>query len=260
MSCSLSPNFWRENFSRIFCIHYLPHTNRIPRLREELRRVGILDSGILEVRNTVPSKYDEYVLQKEYDKYLCYNKSVVNQALEFRKILIESWYCGYDRILYIEDDIAFLKDVSLLKHIVSNTPEGYDLIQYDKLVSNPLVKEKFDNFMRVKTDSDCFIYPREFCFMGASNNCISRNGMAKIIPVLDNRLIAPDCMPIVVPGLKYASSITNTSVQIVYGNCNNLNIGPVELMHNAYINGGVDYSKYNVPRGYGIGKVYDPDR
>ena len=50
---------WKDYFEKIYCIHYLPHKDRLPRLLKELDRVGITESGILEWRYTVPDTYDE---------------------------------------------------------------------------------------------------------------------------------------------------------------------------------------------------------
>ena len=39
---------WNKYFDKIYCIHYINAIERMPRLLNELSRVGILNSGIFE--------------------------------------------------------------------------------------------------------------------------------------------------------------------------------------------------------------------
>lgn len=116
---------WHRYFDRVFCIHYLPNTNKLPRLRGELARVGLLDSGIFEWRFTCPSKYDNLIFKAYKEKDLAPNVGFVNLCLEIRRIPYESKAFGYERILLLENDVAFLKDLAELKRLLEAAPKGY---------------------------------------------------------------------------------------------------------------------------------------
>ena len=103
---------WRKHFDQIYCISYIGQMYKIPRLEEELERVGITRSGILNMRYTSPSPYDDMIFEKEKEKgnQMIPNKGFVNICLEIRRVLAESIAFGYGRILLLENDVAFLRD------------------------------------------------------------------------------------------------------------------------------------------------------
>lgn len=50
---------WKHHFDHIFCLHYVPNVDRKQRIESELKRVGILDSGIFSWHMSVPSPYKD---------------------------------------------------------------------------------------------------------------------------------------------------------------------------------------------------------
>ena len=123
---------WGKYFDRIFCVFFLPNKGRMERISAELKRVGILDSKVFEWRFTVPSKLDKRIQDSFVDKKWVENVGAINGTIEQTRILKESLLLGYKRILILEDDVAFLKDLSEILSILDNLPEGYDVIQCDK--------------------------------------------------------------------------------------------------------------------------------
>ena len=123
---------WETLFDRVFCVYYLPNKARMPRLQKELERIGLLESPVFEWRFTTPSPYDKVVQDSYKDKKWINSIGCMNVALETNRILKESLLLGYKRILVLEDDVAFLKDLTQLKTILENIPEGYDVVQLDK--------------------------------------------------------------------------------------------------------------------------------
>lgn len=45
----------------------------------------------------------------------------------------EALALDYERVLFLEDDIRFLKDLRELEAALDATPDGYDVVQFDKL-------------------------------------------------------------------------------------------------------------------------------
>lgn len=246
---------WRRHFDRIYCIHYLPQAHKLRRLEQELSRVGITQSGLLEWRYTVPSPYDAFLYERYKHPQLCPTKGYVNVALEYRAILWEALFYGYERILVMEDDLAFLKDLDLLKAVLDAMPMGYDLVQLDKFVL-PIAKERWDYRLEHSRINEHFLDASGVNFTSAACLALTRTGMRSVLEVEDARLMATDMAFAVIDGLKYASSITNLAVQVLYGDACNLQNGDLDLMHRVYTDVGIDYADYAVPEGYGVGSVY----
>lgn len=109
---------WKKYFDYIYCIHYKPHIERFEELNNELKHVGILDSGIFEYLYTEEDN-NEYRIKA--------NKVTINH----HKCLNHAYINGYNRILILENDIKFLKDLSLLEIYLENIPNDADLVLFD---------------------------------------------------------------------------------------------------------------------------------
>lgn len=53
---------WETMFDRVYCIHYLPYTNRIRPMEHELDRVGLLAAKNFEIHQTFPNPFDRLIL------------------------------------------------------------------------------------------------------------------------------------------------------------------------------------------------------
>ena len=109
---------WKKYFDHIYCIHYLPHVERYKELNDELNRVSILNSGIFE-----------YLYTKEDNTE--YRVKAFKVTLNHKKCLEDAINNSYNRILILENDVKFLKDLSLLEQYLENIPEDADLILFD---------------------------------------------------------------------------------------------------------------------------------
>ena len=50
---------------------------------------------------------------------------------------------GYKRVLILEDDIVFHKDLNFVAEVVNSTPDDFDVMNYDPFViRNPLTGEE----------------------------------------------------------------------------------------------------------------------
>lgn len=244
---------WRRYFDRIYCVHYLPAKNKLPRLLKELERVGIMDSGLLEWRYTVPCPYDELLFQR-YKSAQCDKVAYVNLALGESKMLYEALHFGYERILVLEDDVAFLKDMEEARRIIEAAPWDYDILQFDKFAGN---LEVYKAYLRERVMNERWFDGKGWNFTSAACFSLSRLGMAEMLNVQNERTLSPDWCWMYMTRSKYAVAVENLAVQIVYGDCGNLQYQSVDLLHRCYRDAGVDYANYSVPDGYGMGKVYE---
>lgn len=246
--------FWHHHFDRIYCVHYLPAKEKIARLKEELLRVDIMDSGILEMRYTCPSKYDIEIFKNHQHETYAPNIGYVNLCLEIRKILYEANHLGYSNILLLEDDIAFLKDKMEIARILSVSPKDYDIVQYDKFVNNNgWMLEEWKKRVAEQKINDSFIDASGTVFTSAACMSLSTKGIESMLRVMDDTIMATDIAPYFMNDCKYAVALKNLAIQVFYGKCNSTKTVKIEMLHKAYRNTGVDYALYNLPNGYKYG-------
>ena len=148
---------WKKHFDHIYCIHFLPkHSSRFGRICDELKRVGILDSGIFSWKYTVDSPLYGYIQNFAPYRHSAVKeqKGMANTMLAHYEIYKEAECLNYRRIAVLEEDIVFLKDVKLLNELLSKEPKT-DVVLFDKFVYN-----QFEYIRDVQTnrinDSYCF--------------------------------------------------------------------------------------------------------
>ena len=243
---------WTEYFDRIYCLHYLPDTKKLPRLMAELSRVGILKSGIYEFRYTTPSPFDELIATSANSQIIL-NTMYVNVMLEARKVLSEAKALGYSRILFIEDDVCFLKDLDEIERGIAASPKGYGVVQYDKFVHNDRIEE-YQKCLANKMIDDRY-FDAKGCFF-PSSACVGYfgDGISEMLNLMDKFVIPPDTAPQVVT-TGYAVAKKNLAIQVFYSGTNSIDHFGIEAMHTVYKNADIDYNNYAVPDGYGYGKV-----
>lgn len=186
-------------FDRIFCMHYLPYRERMPRLERELGRVGILDSGRFEYVYTFPSKafdmlyssllehgviFDEPSGSREFGNFK--NEKVFNLAMNHMNCVKKAYLLGYRRILMLEDDVAFLNDVGRIAEYIANIPEDMDFVNFDYWFRY-MNKDRYVDGSRMysKLDMDANV-------VNMSCLAMSRRGMKYWLSSMDNFLKCSD--------------------------------------------------------------------
>lgn len=253
MSDTASRVRWSSHFSRVYCITHLPYAYRLPRLVAELKRVGLLDSGIFEIRYTTPGAYDKTILDGYTKHKICQNTKYLNQALEREKIIKEARLLGYERILILEDDVAFLKDLSLLDSIFSAIPDGYEFVQFDTFVND---SEGYRNLIDKKRINAFFADSTGHNLGSALCNMYTVSGMDKHIQTLETCLLSNDLFP----GecrFKRAIAVKRPCIQALYRGAANLGYGPAKSVNGVYVRAAVNPDEYNLPDGYTFDKAYD---
>lgn len=245
---------WRRYFDKVYCMHHLPQRNKWDRLWNELKRVGLAGNPIFEIRYTSPCKYDKMIWERVRDENLNPEVSFVNIGLELRRILYEARYFGYKRILLLENDVAFLKDLSECARILDMTPKGFEIVQYDKFVNDGCIRQ-YEKCVKEKSLNDCFADARESILTSAACYALSAEGIEKMLHLLDERIVAPDRAFDIIP-LKKAVAIKNLAIQVFAEGSWSVRFDGVNYMHKVYANSGVDYANYNVPEGYVTGSLF----
>lgn len=145
---------WNKYFDHIFCIHYISE-DRIERhhqLINELKRVGIYDSGIFsfiyDENSIITNEIYENVRNNEYCSYDKYAKRV---TINHYKAFNISKFCNYKKILILEDDICFLKDIQQIEYYLNQASNNdTDLIMYD------YITYKMDNENELNCFATCY--------------------------------------------------------------------------------------------------------
>lgn len=132
---------WNKYFDRIYCVHFLPYKDRLAKITSELKRVGILDSGIFSWKNTWDSPFYDVLSTTSINK--APSVGYMKCGLAHYHCHKEAYELGYNRILVLEDDVSFLKDLDRIVKILEATPKGYDLVLYDNTSKNPEAYHKF---------------------------------------------------------------------------------------------------------------------
>jgi GR25 family glycosyltransferase involved in LPS biosynthesis len=168
-------------FDKIYCVHYLPFTERFGNIRNELNRVGIdTESKRFQWKLTFDTPFYFYMFNNPYFKIVRDNKYFfdgnIKCTLAHYEIYKEALGMGYERILVIEDDMVFHKDVKLINDIFTSMP-NYDIILFDKWMHN---KEKYRSLVNWRKIND---YYCEYDDDMLSTGCyaITRKGMQHIV-------------------------------------------------------------------------------
>ena len=249
---------WAKYFDKIFCLHFIPQSARLPRLKSELSRVGILDSGIFQFRYTSPCKYDNIIWEKEKDIYLAPRPSFVNMCLETRRILAESVAFDYKRILILENDVAFLKDLSLLEQLLEETPSGYGIVQYDKFVNPEWSDKYYDDLKSSRISANYFESPHNRMWTSAACLGLFNKGIEQMLSLFNSRICATD-IAYQLMTCRYAVAIKNLAVQIRFSGSNNESNSAPSRMDDIYRLQNINYSDYATPDGYDYGMLFNTD-
>ena len=251
---------WNNICDKVFCCFYLPNKKqKYNRLHDEFKRIGLLDSGILEFHYSAPSIFDEVCYQKIVSgNHLPIGKvAYANHIRNIENILQNAIYNDYDRIIICEDDISFLKDIDLLQKIFESIPDNYDAFQCDKFITSDrkwkyekLLTQRINEHWLHKTD-DIKMLP------SAAFNLYTKNGIKELHRVLTT---TPGSIDQLAANFKlnWAIADINACIQLFYNNSvmvgDNKNKNEeqfrnsIKYFHSLYYY--LDMNKYNVPEEY----------
>ena len=244
---------WADEFDAIYCIHYLPQTRKLPRLMSELERVGIAQSGVLKMRYTSASRYDGILFRYANEMKCAINVGCINLGLEALHMLNEAISLGHKRILVLENDVAFLKNLDEISATLNAMPEDADIWQMDNFVV-PNGEAQYQWLRDNRREGNRFFNASGAIFYSGACFALSRTGMKSMYDILSGALQPPDsCFALMERmGCKRVVADTNLAIQLVYAGSVSADLWGIRSHHDGYARGGVDYSLYNVPEGYAM--------
>ena len=191
---------FKDVFDHIYCLHYLPAKDRLPKIKEELKRVGIDEnadyfswvydypSPILDMVYKNPDMKMSAALKnisREYVKHV---------SLKHYEIIKEAYSLGYKRILIMENDIRFHKDIAYISKMLENVPDT-DIVMFDKMTSSmPGDSAKYNNYVKHLPENTLYGNMREtgVFFIFCSCYALNRKAMLRFIQTQENTLLPPD--------------------------------------------------------------------
>ena len=108
---------WKKYFDQVFVLHYAGYSQVEDRLCAELTRVGLSNSGILTIHNNISSPLLK-TLSKNIDKDPNdMRESSFSCSFGHYSIMKIAELKNYNRILILEDDIVFHKDIDTISYV-----------------------------------------------------------------------------------------------------------------------------------------------
>lgn len=180
---------WKKFCDRIYCIHCGNYSDREKSLEQELLRVDLSQSGILEFRRNYKNPVDAFLKSK-----MGVDPRSLNMPLfiETYRILAEAQFKGFKRIAIMEDDVRFLKDKRCIMDVMNAIPANYDCIQLSRMSSHSKTiaanwnrcKDKKINEFFVRGDG-CEIWSGAFYMLSA-------NGIEQLLNIMATHARNPD--------------------------------------------------------------------
>ena len=246
------PINWTKYFDRIFCIFYLPYQSHRVRLEKELARVGILDSGIFQYKYTYPSPYDKIIQDSFEDKHHIERIAAINETLAYLDIMQESIALEYKRVLVIEDDIVFLKNIDEIRNILDMMPRGFHIVQFDQGMTTENVND-YRVVREVYPINKYFANSTGHWFGTSTCNAYTRTGMVDVAQFIEKKPVAIDTLSQYVK-TTWAIATKRLCVQCFYADSTSGKISETNA-HKPYTLAGVNYDEYNFPDGYVKGSL-----
>jgi len=247
---------WKRYFDRIYCLHHVDMHRRLPGMIRELDRVGIRQSGIFAFYHTSTDPWERLIAERvprvSNDPFsqMCY----VNLGLATAHLLREALAMRYQRILILEDDIRFLKDVLQIDRALEDLPD-WDVVNLEKLVPrwDMTRREYIDMAVHRAISGHVGYFDGQGDFF-TSGGCVAMNavGMKALLEKLETVGPRPADILFQNLGVRRAVIVRNIACQVAFSdavNFHNLNDGNTH--HKGYAMQGLDYADYHVPDGYG---------
>ena len=216
----ISKKTFSDIFDHIYCIRHLPDNERLSKIRNELKRVGIDENAdYFSWTYTYPSSLlDTIYLDKNLKVSALLKFSsrsyLKPEAMKHYEIIKEAYALGYKRILILNDNIIFHKDKDFISQMLLNMPDG-DVVMLDKMTRSAAGEEiKYKKYLKTLPEGSFYgsANDSEVFFIFYSCYALSREAMEKIISLQEKQLLPPDT-PLNDKTLTRYFAITNLAIQ-----------------------------------------------
>lgn len=213
---------WSAHFDAVFCLSLADNISRRNLMHWELKRVGILDSGIFHWKITVKNEFYKFIWSNPgfpWEDWWRHMSVALNCTMGHYEIMKESLARGFRQVLIIEDDVRFLKDTNEIDNLLNTLPD-YDICLFEK--NTPWSKDAFHEAVQNNRVNDAYIDFSGVNFGGTGCLALSTKAMETITKAQE-RLFQPADFPVNRvdhsgnvtndDGLRRVASIRNMAVQ-----------------------------------------------
>lgn len=253
---------WSRHFDRAYCFHFVKDAARLPGITEEFRRVGLLDSGIFSFVYTSPDPWEKRLVKAcpECASRHGARMGFLNLGLATARTFREALALRYRRVLFLEDDIRFLKDIGEIAATLDAIPDGFDIVQLEHFVDAKQIPDEaaYAKACAERGVNDRFFDAGGLTMYSGGCVCLGAPAMAKMLRYMED--VQPHPFDgIMQSGMTRAAAKRNVAVQVALGDAMMWRYGARELRndhHASYAPQGVRYEDYAVPDGYGYGSLF----
>ena len=257
---------WSLHFNRAVCFCHRKNGSDVRHrsIEAEFKRVGLLDSGIFRWSFTYANPWEKKLIEA-YPKIwrAGANKTAIgflNLGFASMRALREAIMDGCGRVLFLEDDIRFLKDPGEIVAALDDIPDGFDIVQFDKFVKGGLTADGYRAMVEADRINAHYFDAKGRPFMSSGCFLATRRGMENMLRAFEEWRPGPMDGYLNMNGNTHAVAIRNLAVQVVLTDAMVLGYAKpdpslVNTHHAAYAPQGVRYEDYAVPDGYGYGRL-----
>lgn len=227
---------WSSKFDAIYLLHFIPSKDRLAPAMNELKRVGITEHPKFVLDEAVLTKFDQIVYNncnRSYGNELSVTqRRILDISKRHYDVIKKSYESGHKRILIMEDDVCFLRDLDMINTYLENMPKDYDIAIldyrfYQKMDSvKQTVEEKYRKALSAKVN-DYYMDVSDFeAIHSAACYAINRTYMFHIIQNMEYKLQPIDTLTCHNPGiidqhmrLKRCIPVKNVAIQRAIGAC-----------------------------------------
>ena len=244
---------WTKYFDRIWCINFIPYRSRHDAIKREFDRIGISDHPNFMWNYTFDSPLfgiGMAVLESNPSLGRLLNATELKCWMGHYSCIKKSEAFDDSRILIIEDDSRFLKDLDKMEEILDNMPKDCDIILFDHFAN--VSKMEYESYKSRKIND---FYSEYDTLDSCGCYSLSREAISVLSTIYEHKVIPADnyTSKLQLPLLKKCFSLKNLSCQATYVKSMSVNNAGTGTIHRVYAKSGIIYSEYNM----NDGKPYD---
>lgn len=132
---------WDKLFDHFYVLWMIDRPEHKERFMTELERVGIVQTGKMEIFENCMTPIKKRILEKTFNSKWVSNNwpdglKNLDTAYQHYLMMNDAQFFKYNRILIIEDDVTFLKSLDDIYTILSTFPEDCNICLFDRLLAN----------------------------------------------------------------------------------------------------------------------------
>lgn len=181
---------WGKHFDHVYCFCYLGSKNSNEKreaLDYEFHRVNLDTPGLTTMVYTTRDPWEDKLAAQlpprttETDS----SRGFVNLGLATARTLREALALGYARVLFLEDDVRFLKDAQAIENALDAMPPR-DLVMFDKFLPWNLSNENYRRHVDSHLINIYYFEGRALDTKSGAGFALTRPGMEWLLGLLES--------------------------------------------------------------------------